>query len=161
MSELIVVNISDVKVAPNPSTFVTYALGSCVGICLYDTFTKSAGLAHIMLPTHPEKNPSSQIFRYADTCLPESVKLLEKLGCLRTRMTAKIAGGAKMFKVAGDSAFGNIGQRNIAAVKKTLADLHIKIIAEDTGADYGRTVYFNSETGKMTVKSFSKGIKIF
>lgn len=162
MSELIVVNISDVKVAPNPATFVTYALGSCVGICLYDAFTKSAGLAHIMLPVHPEeKRPSGQILRYADTCLPESVRLMERLGCLRTRITAKIAGGAKMFKVANDSAFGNIGQRNIAAVKQTLSDLHIRIIAEDTGADYGRTVYFNSETGKMTVKSFSQGIKIF
>ncbi len=161
MSELIVVNISDVKVAPNPSMFVTYALGSCVGICLYDPIVKSAGLAHIMLPSHPDEKPSSQLFRYADTCLPESVKLMEKLGCMRSRMTAKIAGGAKMFKVASDSAFGNIGQRNIEAVKKTLASLHIKILAEDTGADYGRTVYFNSQTGKMTVKSFAKGIKVF
>lgn len=161
MSELITVNISDVKVAPNPATFVTYALGSCVGICLYDRLTKAGGLAHIMLPSFPVSNPNDKIYRYADTCLPESVKLMEKLGCSRTRLTAKIAGGAKMFKVADDSAFGNIGKRNIVAVKEILAQLRIPIIAEDIGENYGRTVYFNSETGKMTVKSFSQGIKVF
>jgi chemotaxis protein CheD len=86
---------------------------------------------------------------------------MEAKGCRRTRIQAKIAGGAKMFEVADDSAFGNIGQRNVKAVKETLASLNIQIVAEDTGLNYGRTVYFYTETGIMVVKSFSKGEKSF
>lgn len=159
MSELITVNISDAKIVSCPGTLVTYALGSCIGICLYDTATKTGGLAHIMLPNFPQSSPSEQIHRYADTCLPDIVRQMEMTGCLRSRMFAKIAGGAKMFQVADDSAFGNIGQRNIVAVKNTLVQLHIRLIAEDTGSNYGRTLYFHTETGEMVIKSFSQGVK--
>lgn len=162
MSELITVGISDVKITKNPGALVTYALGSCIGICLYDTALKIGGLAHIMLPYRPEYNAEEQVInRYADACLPVMVGEMETMGCLRTRIQAKIAGGAKMFEVANDSAFGNIGARNIVAVKKTLADLGIRIQAEDTGLNYGRTVYFYTETGIMVVKSFAKGEKRF
>ncbi|QAT50670.1 chemotaxis protein CheD [Caproiciproducens sp. NJN-50] len=159
MSELITVGISDVKITQNPGALVTYALGSCIGICLYDAALKIGGLAHIMLPCRPENNAGDQINRYADSCLPVMVGDMEAMGCLRARMQAKIAGGAKMFEVADDSAFGSIGARNIAAVKKTLADLGIRIQAEDTGLNYGRTVYFYTDTGMVVVKSFAKGEK--
>ncbi|MCI1965337.1 MAG: chemotaxis protein CheD [Oscillospiraceae bacterium] len=161
MSELITVGISDVKITQNPGALVTYALGSCVGICLYDASLQIGGLAHIMLPHQPENNAEDQINRYADSCLPVMVREMEHRGCLRARIQAKIAGGAKMFEVANDSAFGNIGARNIAAVKQTLAGIGIRIQAEDTGLNYGRTVYFYTETGMMVVKSFAKGEKKF
>lgn len=161
MSELVTVNISDAKTARVPAALVTYALGSCIGICLYDSVLKIGGLAHIMLPYFPASNPNEQIHRYADTCIPNLVKEMERLGCSRSRMVAKIAGGAKMFNVAGDSAFGSIGQRNITAVKETLGKLFIRIVAEDTGLNYGRTLYFYPEDGKMVIKSFSQGNKTF
>ncbi|MCI1955001.1 MAG: chemotaxis protein CheD [Oscillospiraceae bacterium] len=161
MSELITIGISDMKVSVNPASFVTYALGSCVGICLYDACLKVGGLAHIMLPYFPKDNPNEQIHRYADTCLPRMIRAMEDLGCIRGRITAKIAGGAKMFDVADDSAFGSIGARNIAAVKETLNQLQVRIIAEDTGLNYGRTVYFYTENGEMVVKSFAQGTRSF
>lgn len=161
MNELITVGISDVKITQNPGALVTYALGSCIGICLYDIALKVGGLAHIMLPYRPEGNNDLQVNRYADSCLPGMVKNMETMGCLRSRIRAKIAGGAKMFEVADDSTFGNIGARNISAVKETLAALGISIQAEDTGLNYGRTVYFYTETGTMVVKSFAKGEKRF
>lgn len=161
MSETYTIGISDMKVSVSPASFVTYALGSCVGICLYDSIRKVGGLGHIMLPYYPKDNPNEQIHRYADTCLPRMIQSMEQLGCLRGRITAKIAGGAKMFNVADDSAFGNIGARNIAAVKETLNKLQVRIIAEDTGLNYGRTVYFYTENGAMIVKSFSQGTKSF
>lgn len=161
MNDLITVGISDVKITKNPGALVTYALGSCIGICLYDSALKIGGLAHIMLPYRPENNSGEQISRYADSCLPVMVREMEAMGCQRARMQAKIAGGAKMFEVADDSAFGNIGARNVAAVKETLGNLRIRIYAEDTGLNYGRTVYFYTETGTMLVKSFAKGEKSF
>lgn len=161
MSEIVTVGISDIKIAGSPGALVTYALGSCIGICLYDAALKIGGLAHIMLPYLPANGSNRQSLRYADSCLPVMVRRMEEKGCLRSRLQAKIAGGAKMFSVADDSAFGNIGARNISAVKETLGVLNIRILAEDTGLDYGRTVYFYTETGMMVVKSFVKGVRAF
>ena len=159
MSDLITIGIAEMKVSASPASFVTYALGSCVGICLYDASRKIGGLGHILLPNFPKDNPNDKICRYADTCLPEMVKTMERMGCLRSRITAKIAGGAKMFNVADDTGFGNIGRRNTEAVKIALQQLQVRIIAEDTGLNYGRTVYFYTESGAMVVKSCTMGMK--
>lgn len=162
MSETVTVGISDMKILKSPDILVTYALGSCVGICLYDTITKVAGLGHIMLPNYPETNSNeSNKFRFADTCIPMMIQGMERLGCNRRRLQAKIAGGARMFQVSGDSAFGNIGQRNVIEVKKMLDKFQIRILAEDTGLNYGRTLFFHADTGTMVIKSFSNGIKTY
>jgi len=65
-----------------------------------------------------------------------------------------------MFEVSGDSAFGNIGARNIEAVKKTLQEHRVTLFAEDTGLNFGRTVYFRTDTGAVEVKSFNRELKI-
>lgn len=159
MNEMITINISDMRLARSPAVFVTFALGSCVGVCLYDPVKKVGGLGHVMLPYHPKENQSEQIYRYADSCIAAMVDDMERMGCLRGRIVAKVTGGAKMFNIADDSSFGNIGARNLEAVRRTLAALNIRIVSEDTGLNYGRTVYFYTETGTVTVKSFAKGVK--
>lgn len=161
MSNVITIGISDMQVAKCPDAFVTFALGSCIGICLYDSTLKIGALGHIMLPNYPVNNPNENKHRYADTCIPLMVQQMERMGCNRRRISAKIAGGAKMFDVIGDSNFGNIGARNIVAVKSMLNDMQIRVVAEDTGLNYGRTVYFYTENGSMLVKSFSQGNKTF
>jgi chemotaxis protein CheD len=162
MSDMLTIGISDMKVVKSPNAMVTYALGSCVGICLYDSTTKIGGLGHIMLPRFPEnKKGNENRLRFADSCIPIMVSEMEKLGCRKNRIQAKIAGGAKMFQISGDTGFGDIGLRNAAEVKNTLQKLNLRIVAEDTGANYGRTVYFYTDTGLMVVKSFVNGIKTF
>lgn len=155
MNELITIGISDMKVTRSPGCLVTYALGSCVGICLYDSAAKLAGLAHIMLPHYTEHNGANRL-KFADTCIPIMVDEMVKLGCLKSRLTAKIAGGAKMFQVPDESALGNIGDRNVIAVRQTLKLMTIPIVAEDVGKNFGRTVFFNAETGKVEVKSYTR-----
>jgi chemotaxis protein CheD len=161
MSNMVTIGISDMKIVKSTDALVTYALGSCVGICLYDSIMKIGGLGHIMLPVYPENNPKENKYRFADTCIPEMVNDMVRLGCNPKRIMAKIAGGAKMFDVAGDSAFGSIGARNVIAVKSCLQSFKIPIYAEDTGLNYGRTVYFYTEDGTMVVKSFSYGTKTY
>lgn len=162
MSDLLVVGISDYKLARHPNVIVTYALGSCVGICLYDKQSKIGGLSHIMLPESSmfNKNDINRM-KFADTAIVDLVQELAKLGADRRRLTAKIAGGAQMFEVQPGSLVGTIGDRNIASVKKTLQSLNIPILAEDTGLNYGRTVYFDLETGIMKVQALSKGVREF
>lgn len=154
---MVTVGISDLKVVTSPEILVTYALGSCVGICLYDGAARLAGLSHIMLPTADTAAAAQQPMRYADTGIALLVRQMEAQGASRLRMKAKIAGGAQMFAAVGNSSISNIGQRNVVAVKAILQGLRIPIVADDTGADFGRTVYFDADTGTMRVKSATKG----
>lgn len=158
---MVTVGIADLNVVKAPDKLVTYALGSCVGVCLYDKDKKVAGLVHIMLPlsTETTNGGADNKRRYADTGIKELVELMVKNGASKFGMTAKIAGGAQMFKVA--SSTFNIGERNVAAVKKVLASYNIRIIAEDTGLDYGRTQFFHADTGIMEIRAASKGTKTF
>lgn len=153
MSNLIVVGISDFKIANTPDVLITYALGSCVGTCLYDSRMKIAGLSHVLLPDSAICKNDDNIMKYADTAIVALVAQMERAGALRSRLTAKIAGGAKMFATVGTS----MGDRNVAAVKSELNRLGIRIIAEDTGSNYGRTVEFHTEDGIVLVKSVMHG----
>ncbi len=157
MSQTIKVGISDLNVAKNGDTLVTFALGSCVGICLYDPYSKVAGLSHIMLPSSVGFEHLKQPYKFADSAIPLLVKMMEQNGAKRVFLKAKIAGGAQMFGGLNNSAINNIGERNVEAVKSKLAELKIDIIAEDTGKNYGRTQYFSSADGVMTIKSATKG----
>lgn len=153
------IGIGDLKVCKAPDVLVTYALGSCVGICLLDSSTGVGGLSHIMLPDSTTGvNSAATPMRFADTAIPMLIREMEKLGASRSRLRAKIAGGATMFALANDKF--NIGDRNVAEVKKMLAKERIPILAEDTGADYGRTVFFYPETGVMEIRAAARGTKM-
>ncbi len=150
------VGISDLKVCRAPDTLVTYALGSCIGICMVDEAVGIGGLSHIMLPDSTQSmNGKDMPMRFADTAVPMLIEKLVAMGASRSRLRTKIAGGALMFAATGDRF--NIGERNIEAVTAALRRENIPIIARDVGLNYGRTVYFYPETGVMEVKSAAKG----
>lgn len=154
------VGISDLKVAMPPDSLITYALGSCVGICLLDPVTKVGGLSHIMLPTKTIAPNDRNIFKFADTAIPDLVHKMEARGATRSRLKAKIAGGAQMFgSSSGDNnPMWQIGQRNVTAVTDMLRVMNIPIIATDVLKNYGRTVSFDPSTGIMTVRALNKGV---
>lgn len=152
---IITVGISDLAVSKSPDVIVTYALGSCVGICLYDDKLCIGGLAHIMLPSSKEVSIDVDNYKkYADTGIALLLKELSDAGANLNRLTAKIAGGAQMF---ASSKIMSIGDRNVKAVKQILANYNIQIIAQQTGQNFGRTVYFDMATGNVEVKSAIKG----
>ena len=153
------VGISDMKIVNEPEVLISYALGSCVGICVIDKVMHVAGMAHVMLP-YNKNNDKINIFKYADTGIGELIKRMEIMGCNRYRMIAKIAGGAKMFEMKGNSIIGNIGERNVEATKKTLEKMRVKLVAADTGENFGRTIIFDSKTGDLTIKSFARDLKV-
>ena len=157
MSEIIKVGIADLKTCVPPNGVTTLGLGSCVGIAIRDTSNKIGGLAHIMLPDSTAIRGNLNIAKFADTGIVELVRQMEKLGARRSHMVAKIAGGATMFSFqGGNSSMGQVGQRNVEATKKKLGELRIPIIAEDTGANYGRTVVFYPETGDFHIRAVGK-----
>ena len=158
MSKVIKVGMADLNICKSPDIITTLGLGSCIGLTLYDPVTKIGVLVHYMLPDSTQMRNNSNIAKFADTGIDELLKQVLRAGANRTRLVAKIAGGAQMFAFkSASSDLGNIGARNVQSVKQTLAQLHIPIIAEDTGKDYGRTVFFYGENGAMKVKSVKKG----
>jgi len=162
MSRTITIGISDLNAATSPDILVTYALGSCIGICLYDANAKVAGLSHIMLPSSAQApNVVNQPMKFADTAVEILIRKMEDLGARRALLKAKIAGGAQMFAGMSNSAIANIGLRNTQAVKLELLRQRIPIIAEDTGKNFGRTLFFSAENGSMTIKSATKGEWVF
>ncbi len=158
----IIVGISDFKVVKNGEILITYALGSCIGICLFDKLTKVAGLAHIMLGYSKDyKISTGSENRFADLAINNMIREIEAKGGKTSRLTAKIAGGAQMFKTFANTEVSNVGKKNILAVKTILAQKNIVILAEDLGLDYGRTQIFDTNTGVMKIKSFTKGVLEF
>ncbi len=158
MSEIIKVGMADLKTCVSPNGVTTLGLGSCVGIAIRDPVTKIGGLAHVMLPDSTAiRNGHLTVAKFADTGIVELVQQMEKLGAKRSRMVAKIAGGATMFSFQGGaSPMGQVGQRNVEATKAKLKELKIPILAEDTGLNYGRTVVFYPETGEFHIRAVGK-----
>ncbi len=160
MAQRITVGIADMKMAQIEGELITYALGSCIGICLYDPRVKLAALIHIMLPINMEAGRKSTM-KYADTGIRETLRQMEAKGANRTRMFAKIAGGAKMFEVSGNGGLGNIGQRNIESVKLNLRKEGIRLLAEDVGGSTARTLSFNAATGEGRIRAYGKADIVF
>jgi len=150
----ITVGIADMKMAQREGMLITYALGSCIGICLYDQRIKLASLIHIMLPLNMEPGRKNTM-KYADTGIRETLKMMEARGASRTRITAKIAGGAKMFEVSGGS-LGNIGQRNIESVHMHLRREGITLLKEDVGGSVARTLLFDPNTGMACIRCYGR-----
>ena len=137
MAELVKVGMADYKVGRAPSILISYGLGSCIGVSLYDPTTKVGGLLHIMLPDSRQSKTTENPAKFADTGMPLMLK--DVLGKATDIM--------------------KVGQRNAEAIKAILKDMGIPLLAEDTGENYGRTVQINLENGVYTVKTMVKGEK--
>lgn len=148
----LVVGISDLKVSSNPAdSMVTYALGSCIAVAVYDPAAKVGGLLHYMLPdsTLDAAKAKETPAMFADTGIPLLFKSCYKLGADRKRMVVKVAGGAS---ILDESNFFRIGQKNIMAMRKLFWSNNVLIDAEDTGENFNRTVRIDLGTGKFYIK---------
>lgn len=160
MEEIIKVGIADLKLCKKPDKITTIGLGSCIGIVLYSANDDYCGMVHIMLPSSKEIKNNQNRAKFADTGIEDLISALESKGVRKSALSAKIAGGATMFQFTGSSDLGSIGERNIKAVKEMLASYRIRIVAEDTGADYGRTIVFDNMSKQLLVRSTGKPDKI-
>lgn len=152
MSDVIRVGIADMNICQSPDKITTIGLGSCIGAVLYDSNSKTAGLVHVMLPDSTKIKQNQNKMKFADTGIEALVCELEKRGISRKNLKAKIAGGAKMFNFSSEKTdLGSIGEKNIIAVKEKLKEYGIKIVSEDVGLSYGRTIVFDPDTEELTV----------
>ena len=145
-------NVSDAKVSNDPEeVIVTYSLGSCIAVCVYDPAIRAGGMLHYQLPSssmEPER-ARQKPFMFADTGMKLLIGRLAAMGANTKRMQVKIAGGAAM--EAGPKGF-DIGKRNHLAIRKVLWQHGMFIHAEDVGGSWPRHMYLDVETGTVTVK---------
>jgi chemotaxis protein CheD len=146
------VDISDMKVSTSASdVLVTYSLGSCIGLSLYDPVVGVGGLIHCMLPLSkidPVK-AKAKPHMFVDTGVTAMLKALFELGATRENLIAKVAGAGSPL---GKEEVFRIGQRNYTILRKVLWKNNILIDKEDIGGPVARSVYLYMETGLTTVK---------
>ncbi len=155
---LVTVGIADFKVSNNPEdTLVSYSLGSCIGLAVYDPVAGVGGLLHYMLPDSSinqekaEKNPAM----FANRGIPLLFKSCFRLGASKNRMIIKVAGGSRIMGGAGTF---DIGKRNYAVLRKILSKNRVAIAGEDVGGSYNRTLYLQIADGRTSLKIAKKGV---
>ena len=148
----IIVGVSDMKTSSDPAaTLVTYSLGSCIGIAVFDPVAKAGGLLHYMLPESAldESKAKRNPFMFADTGIPTLFKDTYRLGAKKQRMKVVVVGGAQILDQKG---FFNIGKRNHMAVRKIFWKNKVMIDHEDVGGNVNRTIRLDIATGEIHIK---------
>jgi chemotaxis protein CheD len=152
MEKLITVDIADLKVSnERDSVLVTYALGSCIAVILYDSVQRCGGMIHYMLPLSgksPEKAAANPAM-FADTGIPLLFEKMYAMGCRKENIIVKVAGGGQLYD---DKGTFNIGKRNYTVMRKMFWKNNIIIAAEDVGGAKSRTARLRIADGRVTIK---------
>jgi chemotaxis protein CheD len=157
MSTNISVGIGEIAVLNKPGKISAIGLGSCVAVAAYDPISNVGGMAHILLP-ESRGQKSDLPGKFADTGVPNLLKLMGEKGAKKENLIVKIAGGASLMNVNVGS-FGDIGRRNVEAVKKQLELLGLRVQAEDVGGNEGRTFILDVPSGIFSVKTTRGGFR--
>lgn len=154
VSAQLVVGVGDMKVASEPSSMlITYALGSCLGITVYDPVARVAGMLHVMLPdstTHGDKAEANP-YMFVDTGVPRLFKAAYQLGAKKERMVLRVAGGATRHLHADNDHF-KIGKNNFLALRKILWKNNVLIDSQEVGGSDSRTIWIDVDSGQTTLK---------
>jgi len=153
---LLVVEVADLKVTDDPSrVIVTYALGSCIAVCVYDPTHRVAGMIHYMLPlakASPDKAAAKPAM-FADTGIPLLFDQIFAFGCDKADLIVKVVGGGNLHDENGTF---QIGKRNHTLVRKLLWKNGIMTAAEDVGGQKSRTVRLFVADGRVVISSQGK-----
>lgn len=147
----IVVGVSDMEISNDPqATIVTYSLGSCIGVTLYDPVVKVGGLLHYQLPDSDlnAKDARKDPCRYADTAIPVFFRTAYRLGALKRRLKVVVVGGSNLMD---ENSHFDIGQRNYLAARKLFYRNNVLIDFEDIGGSSYRTVRLELESGRTLI----------
>lgn len=150
------VRVADYAVARGDVTLVTVGLGSCVAIALHDPAAGVGALAHVLLPSPQLSRDTANPAKFPCTVVPLLVQEMRALGA-GGPLTARLVGGASMFRALLASGGINIGERNVAASRVALTAAGVPLVAEDTGGEHGRSVYFSLRDGRLRVRSLAVG----
>jgi len=156
----VVVGISEMEVSNRPEdVLVTYSLGSCIGVAIYDPEVKVAGMIHCMLPLSKidSQKAKSVPYMFVDTGVPLLFKEVYGLGAVKERIIVKIAGCASLLDEKG---LFKIGERNYTVFRKILWKNNVLINEKDIGESRSRTLSIEVATGRVIVKSGGEEVEL-
>ena len=145
----LIVGVAECHVSGDPqSVIVTYALGSCIAVAIYDPIVRVGGLLHFMLPESSLdlRKASKRPFMFADTGIPAMFSAAYAAGAEKKRFIVRVIGGAQVLDPQG---LFNIGKRNYSACKKILWSTGVLIDAEEVGGTLSRSVRLDLADGKV------------
>lgn len=153
----VIIGISDMKIGTKPDEeLVTYSLGSCIGVALWDPVVKVGALLHYMLPDSSidKEKAEQKPYMFADTGVPRMFKEVYKYGAIKERMKVYIVGGAQ---IMDDSGMFNIGKRNQMIIRKMFWKNNVPVTKEDVGGSVNRTITLHIGTGNVKLKISGQG----
>lgn len=154
------VRLTEIQVAQGDAQFACIGLGSCVGVVVFDPLTKISGVAHIMLPRSRCDETIPRPGKFANTAVPQLIDTMQRLGAEPSRLQAAVAGGAQMCFGPDVPASLGIGDRNVQAVRDQLSQRGIRCVAEDCGGNAGRTLTFESGTGRVLTRTLTDSDRV-
>lgn len=152
-----IVGISDMQIGTEADDqLITYSLGSCIGVVLWDPEVKVGGLLHYMLPDSgiDKTKAASKPYMFADMGIPKMFKEIYKYGAVKSRMKVYVVGGSQVMDSSG---IFNIGKRNYMVLRKMFWKNKVLVTKEDVGGSVNRTISLNVGTGQVRLKVSGKG----
>jgi chemotaxis protein CheD len=153
----LIVGISDMKVSKTPGdVLITYSLGSCIGLVIWDPQVKAGGLLHYMLPESKldKERAMKKPYMFGDTGIPSLFKAVYGLGASKNRLIVKAVGGSQLLDSSG---IFNIGKRNYAIMRKLFEKNRVSVVKEDIGGTVNRTISLDVSTGRVWLKVSGRG----
>jgi len=149
-----IVRMAEAKISDNPSDIlITHALGSCLGITIYDFKRNVGGMIHCMLPdasidqTKAKNNPAM----FVNSGMSKMLSTFLEGGSQKRDLIIKAAGGSST-KINEEEDYFQIGRRNFISLRKFLWDNGLLLKTFDIGGYNSRTVTLNIESGELIVK---------
>jgi chemotaxis protein CheD len=162
MEDAVKVDVAQFRVGQAPMRIMTMALGSCLGIVLFDPEARIGALAHAMHPRRERVKNNMNRAKFVDTVIPLLVERMLQWGARRDKIVAKIFGGARMFDgFEGCRGILQIGDENIVAAREVLNEIGIPLIAECVGGRTGRTIVLNVSDGSVLVRRMNDTEEIY
>ncbi|MCP1109141.1 chemotaxis protein CheD [Lachnospiraceae bacterium PM6-15] len=152
MNRDLCVGIADMKFVKETGSLITYALGSCIGVSFHDPLIKLTALLHILLPESNQVS-NEHVYKFADSGIRETLRILSLQGGAKSRYVCKVAGGAQMFQLPGNSPVANIGKRNFECVQKILQSEGLRISNAQVGGTIARTMRVEAATGVVQIRT--------
>ena len=149
----IIIRVADLNTGSAGDVLVTYGLGSCVAIVLYDPVKRLGGLAHIMLPSRSLARREDVPGKTPQSAVPALVDQLTTLGANSRRLTGRLVGGASLFAALTPPGSIQMGERNVVASREVLHQHGIPLVGELVGGESGRSVWFHLDDGALVVRS--------
>jgi chemotaxis protein CheD len=152
VSTRVVVALGELRVSSDPGdTLITYALGSCLGVAVYDPIAQVGGLLHAMLPRpDDEQKAIDRPGMFVASGIPSLFRACYAAGAVKERLIVNIAGAGNVTGTAKD--IFEIGKRNLLMARQLFWHNGVMVRGQDVGSNESRTMSLHVGSGEVVIR---------